>query len=76
MPQRGIICSNKDGVMQLYAWDVSSNALKQLTDQPAGVVSGEISADGNNVRTTSMTAAAMKSAIIFACPSTGARQMT
>ena len=48
-PQRGIVCSNKDGVMQLYAWDVSSNALKQLTDQPAGVVSGEISADGSNV---------------------------
>lgn len=48
-PQRGVVCSNKDGVMQLYAWDISSNALKQLTDQPAGVVSGEISADGSYI---------------------------
>ncbi len=45
-PKRGLIRSNKDGVFQLYAWDRHSNDLRQVTDQPAGVVGGQISADG------------------------------
>ena len=24
-PDRGLVCTNKDGVYQLYAWDISSN---------------------------------------------------
>lgn len=48
-PHRGLLCSNKDGVYQLYAWDTVSNQLKQLTDEPAGVAGGHISADGNFV---------------------------
>ena len=45
-PDRALLCSNKDGLYQLYAWDTRSNELSQLTDQAAGVVSGIISADG------------------------------
>ncbi len=45
-PSRGLVCTNKDGLTQLYAWQTDSNTLTQLTDQPAGVSSGAISADG------------------------------
>ena len=48
-PERGLIGSNKDGVYQLYAWDRQSNDLRQVTDQPAGVVGGQISADGESI---------------------------
>ncbi len=48
-PERGLVCTNKDGIYQLYAWDVPTGNLKQLTQQPAGVVSGIISADGQQV---------------------------
>ena len=48
-PKRGLVCCNKDGVYQLYGWDRESKDLKQLTDEPAGVVAGNISADGEYV---------------------------
>ncbi len=48
-PARGLVCTNKDGIFQLYAWDVKNGNLTQLTHQPAGVVSGMISADGKSV---------------------------
>ena len=48
-PERGLIGSNKDGVFQLYAWDRRSNHLRQVTDQPAGVVGGQISAHGESI---------------------------
>ena len=48
-PARGLVSSNKDGVYQLYAWCTESNRLTQLTDQPAGVFHGAISADGEFV---------------------------
>ncbi len=48
-PERGLIGSNKDGVFQLYSWDRRSNQLRQVTDQPAGVVGGQISADGESI---------------------------
>ena len=48
-PKSGLVCTNKDGIYQLYAWDVETGDLKQLTHQPAGVVSGSISADGKYV---------------------------
>jgi dipeptidyl aminopeptidase/acylaminoacyl peptidase len=35
--------------MQLYAWDVPSGSLTRLTNQPAGVVLGTISPDGNSI---------------------------
>ncbi len=48
-PARGLVCTNKDGIYQLYGWEVASGALTQLTSQPAGVVGGMISADGEYV---------------------------
>ncbi len=48
-PGRGLICSDKDGVMQLYAWEIDSGNLKQLTNLPAGLVDGMLSADGEHV---------------------------
>ena len=48
-PCRGLVCSNKDGVYQLYVWDTESGCLTQLTHQPTGVARGAISADGDFV---------------------------
>jgi len=48
-PDRGVVCSNKDGVLQLYAWDVRSGKLVQATDEPTGIFHGIISADGDNI---------------------------
>ncbi len=48
-PERGIVCTNKDGIYQLYAWDVPSGDLTQLTHHSAGVVFGVISADGESI---------------------------
>ncbi len=48
-PERGLVCTNKDGIYQLYAWDVGTDELRQVTDQTAGVVSGIISSDGNSI---------------------------
>ena len=39
-PGRGLVCTNKDGIYQLYAWDVETNELSQATDQPTGVILG------------------------------------
>src|SRR6266498_3490372 len=48
-PKRGLICTNKDGIYQLYAWDVPTGELIQVTNQPAGMIRGIISADGNYI---------------------------
>jgi hypothetical protein len=48
-PAHGLVCTNKDGIFQLYAWDISTGELKQRTNEHAGVVSGMISADGNSI---------------------------
>ena len=48
-PARGLICTNKDGVYQLYAWDVPSGELSQVTSQSAGVILGMLSSDGNYI---------------------------
>ena len=48
-PARGLVCTNKDGIFQLYAWDISTGNLQQLTNEHAGVVSGTISANGDSV---------------------------
>ena len=48
-PQRGLVCTDLGGVHQLYAWNVDTGGLRQLTVQPAGVVDGLISADGEYV---------------------------
>jgi len=48
-PKRGLVCTNKDGIYQLYAWDIPNGGLTQVTDQPAGVILGIISSDGNHI---------------------------
>ena len=47
--ERGLVCTNKDGIYQLYAWDVSTGDLVQVTHQPAGVTFGMLSSDGNYI---------------------------
>ena len=48
-PIRGLAMSNKSGVYQLYAWDVPTGNLTQLTHRPEGVSHGTISPDGKYV---------------------------
>lgn len=48
-PTRGIAVSNRSGIYQLYAWDVSAGQLTQLTNQPEGLLFGIISPDGQYV---------------------------
>lgn len=48
-PERGLVCTNKDGIYQLYAWDIASGTLRRATHQAAGVMTGAISADGRHI---------------------------
>jgi dipeptidyl aminopeptidase/acylaminoacyl peptidase len=48
-PTRGLALGNHSGVLQLYAWDVPTGRLRQLTDRPQGVISGLLSPDGRYV---------------------------
>lgn len=48
-PKRGLTASNQSGVYQLYAWDVDTGEMRQITDKPAGIFMGFISADGNYI---------------------------
>lgn len=48
-PKRGIAASNQTGVYQLYAWDVTSGDLRQLTDRAEGQVFGKLSPDGQYI---------------------------
>ena len=46
---RGLAVTNASGKYQLYAWDVPSGELRQLTDRPAGILFGTLSGDGRYV---------------------------
>ncbi|MBW2370092.1 MAG: S9 family peptidase [Deltaproteobacteria bacterium] len=48
-PKRGLVCTDRDGTLQLYAWRIATGELHQLTHQQSGVVVGLISADGEYV---------------------------
>ena len=48
-PTRGLAVTNSSGKYQLYAWDVPSSTLRQLTDWQAGLQYGEISGDGRYI---------------------------
>ena len=48
-PTRGLTVSNRTGVYQLFAWDVPTGELKQLTSRPEGVPFGVISPDGRYI---------------------------
>src|SRR5919197_868473 len=47
-PARGLAVTTTSGTGQLYAWDVPSGALRQLTHRPEGVFSGYLSPDGSH----------------------------
>jgi dipeptidyl aminopeptidase/acylaminoacyl peptidase len=46
---RGLVIHTRSGTGQLYAWDVSSNTLRQLTHGQEGVFKGTIAPDGGSV---------------------------
>src|SRR5215216_2369273 len=48
-PARGMAVSNRTGRFQLYAWEVPTGQLRQLTDRPEGVVFGFIDSLGRHV---------------------------
>jgi dipeptidyl aminopeptidase/acylaminoacyl peptidase len=48
-PTRGLTSTSRSGVYQLYAWDVPTAQLTQLTDRPEGVPFGQLSPDGRYV---------------------------
>lgn len=48
-PTRGLAVSNHAGIYQLYAWDVPTGALRQLTDRSTGQARGELSGDGRSI---------------------------
>ncbi len=48
-PGRGMAVSNQTGVYQLYAWDVASGDLRQLTNRAEGMLSGMIAPDGRYI---------------------------
>lgn len=48
-PAHGLVCTNRDGIYQLYAWDVKTGDLRRLTDKASGVVGGIIDARGEYV---------------------------
>ena len=48
-PDRGLAITNPTGVYQLYAWDVPSGKLTQLTSQPEGKMLGTLAPDGQHV---------------------------
>ena len=45
-PDRLVYVSSESGVYQLHSWDVASGERRQITNEPVGLVSGEVSADG------------------------------
>ncbi|MCL4256497.1 MAG: hypothetical protein KJ043_22260, partial [Anaerolineae bacterium] len=45
-PKRGMVASNRSGIMQIYAWDVETGNLRQISDKPAGLVFAGLSPDG------------------------------
>lgn len=48
-PSHALICHNATGIYQLYAFDLETHALRQLTFNPNGTTLGAISADGHTV---------------------------
>ncbi|TAJ99212.1 MAG: S9 family peptidase [Chloroflexota bacterium] len=45
-PDRLVYASSESGIYQLHSWDVRTGERHQITNEPVGLVSGNISADG------------------------------
>ncbi|MCI0890677.1 MAG: S9 family peptidase, partial [Chloroflexi bacterium] len=48
-PSRGIAVTNASGVHQVYAWDVTSGNLSQLTFVPSGKIAASLNPDGTYI---------------------------
>jgi dipeptidyl aminopeptidase/acylaminoacyl peptidase len=48
-PARGLAASDRSGTYQLYAWDVPTGDLQQLTNRPEGLIGGLLAPDGRYV---------------------------
>jgi dipeptidyl aminopeptidase/acylaminoacyl peptidase len=48
-PNRALIFSNKSGIYELYAFDLLSKNLRQVTNRPSGTIFGTISPDGKHI---------------------------
>jgi dipeptidyl aminopeptidase/acylaminoacyl peptidase len=48
-PGHGAVATNRSGAYQLYAWEVATGELRQITDRPEGQVFGSLSPDGRVV---------------------------
>jgi len=48
-PHRCLYLSNVTGTFELYTWDRNADEHRQLTDRPAGTVSGALTPDGSAV---------------------------
>jgi len=46
VPDHLIYASSESGVYQLHAWDRASGAKRRVTSEPVGLISGEVSPDG------------------------------
>ncbi len=47
-PDRGLVATNRTGIVQIYAWDVAAGELRQLTDRERGTPGATIGADGRH----------------------------
>ncbi len=45
-PDRLVYASSESGIYQLHSWDVATGERRQITDEAVGLVSGNVSADG------------------------------
>src|SRR5262245_28650594 len=48
-PDRLVYASSESGVYQLHAWDRATGERRQITHEPVGLISGEITPDGEGV---------------------------
>lgn len=45
-PDRLVYPSSESGIYQLHAWDLATGQRRQITNEPVGLISGEITPDG------------------------------
>ena len=48
-PDRIVFESTQSGVWQVHCWDAASDAKRQVTDHPVGVITGTPTLDGSGV---------------------------
>ena len=46
-PDRLVFASSESGIYQLHSWDLATGERRQITNEPVGLVSGQVSADGD-----------------------------